>query len=99
MATPIFQTQKISLVEVEVSQIGQAAPIAARVEPTSEQLNQEVTRKNEVISEEICEAFVKISKVSTKTYLNSNHQPKKNELWRIALILHSIYLSLAIFTR
>mgnify|MGYP007025672420 CR=1 FL=1 len=50
---------------MEVPQVGQAAPIAARVELSHEQPNQEVTRKNEAISEEICEAFVKISKVST----------------------------------
>ena len=73
VAAPIFQTQKVSLVEVEVSQAGQAAPIPARVELGHEQPNQELTRKNEGISEEICEAFIKISKVST----NSNFRDKR----------------------
>ena len=76
VATPIFQTQKVSLVEVEVSHIGQAAPMTARVEHSHEQLNQEVTRKNEAISEEICEAFVKISKVSIK--INLRRDKKTN---------------------
>jgi len=65
--------------------MGQAAPIAARVEPSSEQLNQEVTRKNEVISEEICEAFVKISKAILSKTRRMLVQLKRSFLERVRL--------------